>query len=176
MNPTLKKFLMLRFLLTPLLYFTRGDILYTLLLLIFLDIIDCNPLVISLFPDEYKNKTYCSLDKDYELVDKIIDSAQNLCAILLLRPILPKNIYYTVLGFLAFRIIGVIIYSIKKKDEIYVFFFEFVKEYLLVYVVFGANIPNSILLPAIALKIVYEYMMHSKHIALTIYKQLFERI
>jgi hypothetical protein len=67
MYPILFYSTLIRFLLTPLLYFTKNNIIYTLLLLVFLNIIDCNPLplIVKLFTKEYKFQKYCSLDKTY---------------------------------------------------------------------------------------------------------------
>lgn len=174
MNPVLKYSLIIRFLLTPLLVFTKNNVLYTILTLVFLDIIDCNPLIVKLFPKEYEKQKYCSLDETYEFFDKILDAFQNLIAILLIKPIIEKNIYYNLLLFLVFRIIGIILYYLTKINQTYILFFEFIKEYLVLYLIFGSNIPNIYLILSIFLKIIYEYSMHHKHIALTMYKYFFE--
>lgn len=175
MNPVLHRSLFVRFLLTPLLYFTRTNILHTILLLIGLDIIDCNPIVIKMFSKEYEKDKYCSLDKEYVLFDKIIDLIQNLVAILLLRPILPTNISFTLFLFLVYRSIGIVLFSFTQYIPIFILFFEFIKEYLVLYLLFGANIPSFYLCLGIVLKIIYEYNMHSTHFALKIYKFLFEK-
>ncbi len=144
-------------------------------MLVFLDIIDCNPLIIKLFPKEYRGQKYCSLDESYEFIDKVIDAFQYLIAILLLKSQLDENIYKNLLYFLAYRVIGIILYYFTKINETYIVFFDFIKEYLVLYLIFGNKIPNKYLIIAIILKILYEYSMHYHHIALTLYKSIFEK-
>jgi hypothetical protein len=146
-----------------------------LLLLVFLDIIDCNPLVVKLFPKEYKNKKYCSHDETYEVIDKLLDVFQYFVSIALLKPIIPNNIYNGLLGFLIYRLLGILVFYISKIKQTYILFFDFIKEYLVLFLLFGKNIPDVYLISAIILKIIYEYTMHHKHFALELYKLVFER-
>lgn len=172
MNPVLRKSLVLRFAATPLLFATRQSILGTVLMLIFLDIIDCNPLVLKLFPPEYAN-TGCSYDATYQLLDKSLDIFQYIVAIALLRPILPKSIFMITLFFLAFRIIGMIVYLFNKNNNTFIFFIDFIKEYLTLFALIGQ--PSTLILSgAIILKVGYEYLMHQQHIFLDLYRVIFE--
>ncbi len=173
MNPVLKYSLALRFALTPTLYYTKHNVVYTILLLILLDIIDCNPLVLKLFPPEFAGRG-CSYDSQYQLLDKSIDIIQYVVAVALLKPILPKSVFITLLILLAYRIIGMIIYHYNNNNKTYIVFIDFIKEYLALYAIFGTSISPLILLSTITLKVGFEYIMHQRHIFLDLYRVLFE--
>ena len=173
MNPVLKYSLALRFALTPALYYTRYNVIYTILLLILLDIIDCNPLVLKLFPPEFAGHG-CSYDSRYQLLDKSIDIIQYIVAIALLKPILPKSIFIALLIFLVYRIIGIIVYHYNNNNKTFIVFIDFFKEYLALYAIFGTSISPLILLSSIALKVGFEYLMHQQHIFLDLYRAIFE--
>ncbi len=172
MNPVLRNALFLRFILTPLLFLTKNNIVLTIIMLVFLDIVDCNPIILKLFTNEYKGQG-CSYDENYQLLDKSIDIFQYIFAIILLQNILPKNIFNISLAFLLYRIIGMIIYLLNKNNKIFIIFIDFIKEYLTLFILFGE--PSSyILFGSIVLKIIYEYLMHKQHIFLDLYKIIFE--
>jgi hypothetical protein len=172
MNPVLTYSLALRALLTPLLVATKGSVIGTVAALILLDIVDCNPIVVKLFQPEYKAQG-CSYDPNYQILDKVLDIFQYFIAILLLEPILPKSIYVTTLFFLVYRIIGIAIYLVNKNNKTFEIFIDFVKEYLLLSVLFSP-LPMPVLLASVLLKVGYEYLMHDKHIFLDLYRRLFE--
>lgn len=174
MNPILKYSLALRAILTPLLVATRGSVIGTVAALILLDVVDCNPVVVKLFRPEYKAQG-CSYDPNYQILDKVLDVFQYFVAILLLAPILPKSIYVITLFFLIYRIIGIFVYLVNKDNRTFEIFIDFVKEYLLLFALFSpSQIPPSVLLISILLKVGYEYLMHEKHIFLDLYRRLFE--
>lgn len=175
MNPVLRKSLFFRFLLTPFLYFTKQSILKTILLLIILDIIDCNPFIIKLFPDNYKDKNYCSLDKDYEFYDKLIDIFQYSIALYFLKNILPNPIFYMASIFIFYRLIGILVFLYTKFKGIYIYFFDFFKEYLFLYYTLNSNLSNIYIFLGISVKVWYEYLMHNEHYFLSLYKKFFEK-
>ena len=173
MNPVLGKSLLLRLILTPLLYLTRHNVLYSVLMLTALDIIDCNPLVLKLFPPQYQGKG-CSYDSQYQILDKSLDIFQYVVAVMLLSPILPTHIFTATIALIVYRIIGMIMYSFNKDNKTFIIFIDFIKEYLLLFALFGQTISVPILSIAITLKVVYEYLMHDKHIFLDLYRIIFE--
>ena len=174
-NPIFKYSFALRILGTPLLFFTRNSIPYTVLLLVFLDIVDCNPLVLKMFSkEEIEKHQYCSLNYEYVVIDKIIDIFQYCVAIYFLSPKLPKHIIHVLMGFTITRLIG-IFYHIRTRDPTYfIIFFDFIKEYLLLFYIYQPNLTIGILLQTIVGKIAYEYGMHKKHIFKTLYTMIFE--
>lgn len=90
----------------------------------------------------------------YQLMDKINDVFSYLIVYLWF------NLDNYFLGFLIWRIIGVIIFGITKSSLPLIVMFDFMKEYLL-YKYFFAN--NQTFLPiAIIAKIIFEYHFHTK--------------
>ncbi len=173
MHEVLQYSLLLRALLTPLLYLTRTNVLLTAFLLTLLDVIDCNPLVMKLLPEKDKIAG-CSGNTTYQILDKSLDLIQYITAIILLKPVLPSNIFITLLFLVIYRIIGIFVFLTNNNPKTFILFFEFIKEYMVLSYIFKGNIPIFILIPAMLLKILYEYLMHDKHIFLDIYKVIFE--
>jgi hypothetical protein len=174
-NPIFKYSFLLRILATPLLFFTRKSVPYTVLLLVFLDIVDCNPLVLKMFSkEEIEKHQYCSLNHEYVVIDKLIDIFQYCIAIYFLSPQLPKHVIHVLMGFTITRLIG-IFHHINTKDPTYfIIFFDFIKEYLLLFYIYQPNLTLIILIEAIVGKIAFEYVMHKKHIFKTLYTIIFE--
>jgi hypothetical protein len=173
MHAVFKYSLLLRTLLTPLLFLTRTNVLYSVILLTLLDIIDCNPIVMKLLPEEARKKG-CSYDKTYQLADKTIDLIQYIVAVFLLRPVLPSNIFSTILFLIIYRIAGLALYLQNNNPKTFIIFFDFIKELLVLSYKFNGAIPNIILIPAMLLKMIYEHFMHDKHIFLDMYNIIFE--
>lgn len=172
MNPVLKYSLLLRVAATPLLFATSNNILNTVLMLIFLDIIDCNPIVVKLFDAKYKAEG-CSGNPTYQILDKVLDIFQYLVAASLLRPILPKSIFNVTLLLILYRILGIGVYLYTGNNRVFELFIDFIKEYLALYALAGP--PSApILVPAVLLKVGFEYLMHDRHIFLTLYRSIFE--
>ena len=174
MQPILKQAISLRVLLTPLLWLTRHSILYTVVVLTLLDIVDCNPVVLSLFPPGQTRQ--CSLDRGYELVDKVVDWTQNAVALGLLSVTVPLSAAVQRLAwvFILYRALGVSLFAITGQDALYVVFFEFIKEFLLLVWWFDGKMPSKFsLMVVIFIKIVYEYLMHGEHVMLKLYRKLF---
>jgi hypothetical protein len=169
MDTVLIKSMALRVVLTPLLWFTRQSIPLTVAGLTILDIIDCNPVVLSFMKG---TETYCSLNPTYEFYDKVVDLFQNIVAVILLSQ--HVDIPPLALFFIAYRAVGVFYHYLTKDTLSYVMFVEFIKEYLLLLWYFNGRIPHVYLIIAILAKAVYEYSMHSKHVMLTAYKTIFE--
>ena len=170
MHPVLQKSMMVRLVLTPLLWFTRTSIPLTIVCLTLLDMVDCNPYVLSFMKG---TKTYCSLDKSYELYDKVVDLFHNIVAVYLLStttsiPVIPA------MFLIAYRAFGIIAYLWTGNDKVYILFPEFIKEYLLLFWYFNGRVPVMVEGSGIVLKLVYEYLMHSEHVMLDAYKRLFE--
>lgn len=172
----------IRILATPLLYYTRNSIPYTVLLLVVLDIIDCNPLVLKLVR-KYKEgtgkstegeKEFCNTNHHYVLLDKLLDIFQYCLAIYFLSPQLPLNVIHILLGFTLMRLVGVFHYSANKNPLAFVLFFDFIKEYLLLFYVYYPNFTMWLLIETMIVKIVFEYYMHKRAIFSTLYELLFD--
>jgi hypothetical protein len=175
MNKVLIYSLLFRLLLTPILYYGKNNILTMIIILIFLDILDCNPLIIKMFSKkELITNEYCSKNRTYSILDKIIDIIQYIYAIYLLKNIITPSQFNIICIFLIFRIIGLVSYIFIQKSWLYIIFFDFIKEYLLLIYLFGNKINNKIFIITIILKIIFEYYMHESHIFINIYKKLFE--
>ena len=174
--------LLIRILATPLLYFTRNSIPYTVLLLVLLDIIDCNPLVLKLVR-KYKEsagksndteKEYCNTNHHYVLLDKLVDIFQYCIAIYFLSTLIPLNIIHILLGFTLMRLAGVFHYSANKNPLAFVLFFDFIKEYLLLFYVYYPDFTMGLLIETMIVKIVFEYYMHKRAVFSTLYELLFD--
>jgi hypothetical protein len=165
----------LRILATPLLFFTRNSIPYTVLLLVFLDIVDCNPLVLKMFSkEEIEKHQYCSLNHKYLVIDKLIDVFQYIVAIYFLSAQLPKHVIHVLAGFTLTRLIGIFFHIQTREPAYFVIFFDFIKEYLLLFYIYQPNLTLTILIQTIVGKIVFEYAMHKNHIFKTLYTMIFE--
>jgi hypothetical protein len=155
-----KYFLLLRLLATPLLYFTRNSIPYTVLLLTALDIID------------YRSKK--GAPHNYIILDKLIDIFQYCIAIYFLSPMLPLKIIHILLGFTLMRLIGVFHHSLNKDPLMFVIFFDFIKEYLLLFYIYYPNFTMGLLIETMIVKIIFEYYMHKRAIFSTLYELIFD--
>ena len=128
-------------------YFSLHKTLYLILpiLLTALDTVDGSFIVF------YKNNQ-CYHTFHYQMYDKIVDSASYLLLFAFFK--LDQNVLY----FTLYRIIGVLLFSLKKNSKWLVLFFDFVKEYMLYVFLFSNDfryLPICILL-----KILYEYYLH----------------
>ena len=159
-NPIFKYSFALRILSTPLLYFTRNSIPYTVLLLIALDIID------------YRSKK--GAEHNYIVLDKLIDIFQYCIAIYFLSPMLPLKIIHILMGFTLMRLIGVFHHSLNKDPLMFVIFFDFIKEYLLLFYIYYPNFTIGLLIETMIVKIIFEYYMHKKAIFSTLYELILD--
>jgi hypothetical protein len=162
----------IRILATPLLYFTRNSIPYTVLLLVLLDIIDCNPLLLKLIKRE--KTEFCNTNHNYVVLDKLIDIFQYCIAIYFLSPMLPPKILHILMGFTLMRLVGVFHHSINKDPISFIIFFDFIKEYLLLFYIYYPNFTMSILIETMIVKIIFEYYMHKRRVFSTLYELLFD--
>ena len=175
MNKVLLVGFLARFILTPIIALSGKSYFKLVLILILLDIIDCNPLVIKLFSkEELKKQQYCSRDSFYSQIDKFLDLYQYLFAIVLLRPIFSLNSYYILLLLFLYRLLGVVLYVKNKNPIDFVYFPDLIKEYIVLIALFGDRVPLNILLITFIGKIGYEYLMHKSNIMLHLYKKIFE--
>lgn len=147
--------IILRLSLTPSLVLTK-NLLYLVIILIFLDLIDSSFLhAIGKFRS-LKN------DEIYQKKDKLIDLLQYVFFIAIVKEI-DEVLYSYLIIFFMWRLIGVILYKNSKFGEggKYLFvFFDFIKEMTILYYL----TPNykSFLFPCIIGKIIFEYFMHIK--------------
>jgi hypothetical protein len=175
MNKVLLLSFLVRFALTPIIAFSGKSYYKLVFILIFLDIIDCNPIVIKLFSkEELEKQTYCDKNPFYTLVDKCLDLYQYLFAIVLLHSIFSVQTFYVLLLLIFYRVIGVVQYYKDRNSENFIYFPDLIKEYIVLVALFGDNIPLPALLLTLFGKIGYEYLMHKSHIMLTFYKKIFE--
>ena len=157
--------LSLQLVLLPLLYFTRRSIPATVGLLIVLDTINCNPLVIKFLRKYALDDDICSNNNHTQVVlHKVMSVVQYLVAIYFLSPLLPNHILHVVLSFLVMRLIGIFYHAQSKNISVFVIFFDFIKEYLLLFYVYYPNLTTAILIQSIILKIAYEYLTHKKKV------------
>jgi hypothetical protein len=175
MNEVLLVGFLIRFILTPIIAFSGHSYFRLVFILILLDVIDCNPLVIKLFPKEqFKKQQYCSRDPFYSKIDKFLDLYQYLFAIILLRSMFSQNSFYTLLLLFFYRLLGVVLYT-KNNDPVdFIYFPDLIKEYIVLIAIFGDKVPIHILILTILGKIGYEYLMHKSNIMLHLYKKIFE--
>ncbi len=175
MNKILLLGFIARLILTPIIALGGSSYYKLVLILILLDIIDCNPLVVKLFSKEQLEKQqYCSKDPLYSEIDKWLDIYQYLFAMIFLKDIFSLNTYYILILLLLYRVTGVALYHNSKDSWNFVYFPDFIKEYIILVAIFGDNIPLPILTTAIIGKFGYEYLMHKSHIMITLYKKIFE--
>jgi hypothetical protein len=128
------------------LYSKIGHNIY-LILAIILTLLDG---VDSVFIKNKKNlKSYC-----YQSSDKIYD-----CISYLLIFLFFKIDNSLLVFFVLYRIIGVILFTKTKNSVWLIVFFDFVKEYLLYFYIFGNN--NTYLPIFISCKILFEYYFHT---------------
>jgi hypothetical protein len=152
-------------LLLPLLHWTRHSIPATVGLLILLDSINCNPLALKILRkfnllDEDAPQKNCTGSHIQVVLHKVMSVIQYLVAIYFLSPLLPPHILHIVLGFLVMRLIGIFYHAQSKNLSVFVLFFDFVKEFLLLFYLYYPNLTTAILIQSILLKIAYEYLTH----------------
>jgi hypothetical protein len=158
---------------TPLLYYTRNSIPYTVLLLVLLDIIDCNPLFMKLIHKE-DSERFCNSNHHYVLLDKLVNIFQYCIAIYFLSPQLPPNVIHILLGFTLMRLVGLFKFSFDKNPVAFVIFFDFIKEYLLLFYIYYPNFTMWLLIETMIVKVIFEYYMHKRRIFSTLYELLFD--
>ena len=106
-------------------------------------------------------------------MDKLIDWGQNAVALTLLGSNLPVSVQRLAWFFMLYRALGVLAYVITGKDTTYIWFVEFIKEYLLLVWWFQGPPSKPALLVVLLGKVVYEYLMHGEHVMLKLYNRLF---
>lgn len=174
MNQVLILGFLARFILTPIIAFSGKNFFYLVLILILLDIIDCNPLIIKMFPQkEIKKQKYCSKDILYSKIDKALDLYQYLYGIILFKPLISFKNYNILILFLLYRLLGVMLYIKNNNPLDFVFFPDMIKEYIVLLGLFGDKIPVPILVMVFIGKIGFEYLMHKRNIMIHLYKIFF---
>jgi hypothetical protein len=105
--------------------------------------------------DNFLHGTICCKYFKYQSTDKTIDILSYFILFLIIKN--DRLLYF----FIIYRFIGVIFFLITKNSYSLVFFFDFIKEYLLYIFIFGYNY-NYIYI-FIILKIILEYFLHIIH-------------
>jgi hypothetical protein len=114
--------------------------------------------ILLLLLDKCDNILLCTKTFYYQINDKIVD----LFSYLLLFFIIPlhttnSNIIQILI---IYRLVGIILFALTRVSIPLIIFFDFVKEYLLYFYLFGNN---NIYLPIFMVcKIIVEYILHSK--------------
>jgi hypothetical protein len=153
-----KYFFVLRILATPLLFFTKDSIPKTVLLLIALDLID--------------TKTYKTRhieNHTFNVIDKLVDVFQYCIAIYFLSPQIPKHVLHIIIGFTLVRLIGIFHHAKTADPTYFIVFFDFIKEYLILFYVYYPNLTTWILTEAIIIKVIIEYLIHKHDIFKSLY-------
>jgi len=102
----------------------------------------------------YKTRK-CSKSFNYQSSDKILD----IFTYSLLLFVLPND---SVLKFfILFRFIGTVLFYVNRNSVWLIYFFDFVKEYLVYLYLFGKN--SSVLYFLIVFKIMFEFYFHTFH-------------
>ena len=97
----------------------------------------------------------CSKSFNYQSSDKILD----IFTYSLLLFVLPND---SVLKFfILFRFIGTVLFYVNRNSVWLIYFFDFVKEYLVYLYLFGKN--SSVLYFLILFKIMFEFYFHTFH-------------
>lgn len=122
------------------------------ILLILLDEIDN---IFTIFYKYNNHYNYCTKTFYYQYNDKICDIISYFLLLLFFKL---DNI---ALFFILYRLVGVVLFTIRKDSKYLIIFFDFVKEYLLYLFIFGKKY-NYILFFIIA-KICFEYYYHTMH-------------
>ncbi len=175
MNKLLVLGFLVRFILTPIIALSNKSYYKLVFILIFLDIIDCNPLVIKMFSkQQLESQKYCSRDPFYSIIDKWLDLYQYLFAIIITRNMFTLESYYILLLFFFYRVLGVIQYQKNKDPTDFVYFPDFIKEYIILVALYNGKVPIHILGIGLLAKVGYEYLMHKKNIMISLYKKIFE--
>ena len=131
-------------------FIQKNILLFIALLLVLIDTTD------SFFIKKiYKNNTKCTKTFDYQISDKILDSV----SYIFLLFILPEN--NILKFFILFRLLGVIMFYFTKNSQWLIFFFDFIKEYLVYLFIFGDN--HVILFLFVLIKILFEFYCHTFH-------------
>lgn len=115
-------------------------------------ILDSVDNIFTFFNNYKKTLRNCASLYYYQYQDKICDSISYLLLFVFFK------LNNGLLFFILYRIIGVILFCITKDNKWLIIFFDFVKEYLLYYFIFGNN--NSYIFIFILLKINFEYYLH----------------
>jgi len=105
--------------------------------------------------DIFLYTSICAKYFKYQSMDKIIDILSYFILFLIIKN--DKLLYL----FIIYRFIGVLLFLITKNSYCLVFFFDFIKEYLLYIFIFGYN--YNFIYIFIILKIILEYLLHIIH-------------
>ena len=87
---------------------------------------------------------------------------------------LPLKIIHILMGFTLMRLIGVFHHSLNKDPLMFVIFFDFIKEYLLLFYIYYPNFTIGLLIETMIVKIIFEYYMHKKAIFSTLYELILD--
>jgi hypothetical protein len=143
----------------PVLYFTRHSIPLTVGWLILLDSLD--------FFSRRKEKQQEKQEKPSKeqehfwlVLHKVMSVVQYAVGIYFLSPMLPKHVLHVALSFLVMRAIGIIHHAQSKDSTFFIVFFDFIKEYLLLFYVYYPELTISMIAKVIVFKIAYEYLIH----------------
>jgi len=113
----------------------------------------------NIFTFSYKNNA-CTKSYYYQYNDKLCDIISYLLLFVFFK--LDKSVLF----FILYRIIGVILFYFTKNGIWLVIFFDFIKEYLIYMFIFQNNY-NYILPILILFKIIFEYYYHTIYNKLT---------
>jgi hypothetical protein len=110
--------------------------------------------ILLLLLDKCDNMLLCTKTFYYQINDKIVD----MLSYLLLYFIIPFNPLFQIL--IIYRLVGVILFAFTRLSIPLIIFFDFVKEYLFYFYLFGNN--NMYLPIFMVCKIIVEYILHTK--------------
>jgi hypothetical protein len=158
-----KYFFIVRILATPLLFYTKDSIPHTVLLLITLDLID-----------RYTYKHGDIQNHTFNVIDKLVDVFQYCVAIYFLSPKLPKKILHIIMGFTLVRLIGIFHHAKTTDPTYFVVFFDFIKEYLILFYIYYPNLTMLVVIEAVIIKVIIEYLIHKHNFFRSLYMTLTE--
>lgn len=142
----------------PLLYFTKHSIPLTLGWLVVLDSLD---VILAKQSSKQTTTTITKEQKHFWVVaHKVMSVVQYAVGIYFLSPMLPKHVLHVVLSFLVMRIVGIFHHAQSKDSTFFIVFFDFIKEYLLLFYVYYPELTIDIIAKVIVFKVAYEYLIH----------------
>ena len=157
------RFVLLRVMCTPLLWFCRDSPIKMVVALLILDFMDCDlKKVVNVIHGEEPG--FCTNDLVYQVSDKVVDVLQYAVAIWLLcvYSYSYSSIVYVLTALLVWRIIGVREFILTKDTTHLVLFLDGIKEIILLHCLYnGVYFKEFAVLVCIG-KICFEYLKNGK--------------
>jgi len=152
----------LRIATTPFLLLTRGSPLFMAVLLLLLDLIDCD--VKKAWNKKIYDETQCKKNFQYQSCDKLIDVSQYIVGISLLYKYSGMSYSYIqlLLFFTFWRFIGVIFFIYYRDTRYLVPFFDVTKELMVLWVIMNGKVSTNAIALICICKLIFEQLKNGK--------------